>query len=82
MFRWLTLAVLLSALGISAVFRRRARQTGETIARVQEGRALMAGRALVIGSHLRSIQAQGSTFAASRTRSQFSPRIFLTRSGP
>lgn len=47
MFRLLTLLVPLSALAISVTYRRRARQSGETIERGRETGALRAMRALV-----------------------------------
>jgi protein-S-isoprenylcysteine O-methyltransferase Ste14 len=47
MFRWFALAALLACLGISAYYRRRARQEGETIPRRRETPLLLAGRALV-----------------------------------
>ncbi len=47
MFRWFAAAVLLSAVGISSFYRRRARQAGEVIARRRESPALIAGRLLL-----------------------------------
>jgi len=47
MFRWFALAVLVSCLGISAYYRRRARAEGETIPRRREAPWLLAGRAFV-----------------------------------
>jgi protein-S-isoprenylcysteine O-methyltransferase Ste14 len=47
MYRWLILGVLLSALGTSGYFRRRARIEGGTIGRREEGALLVALRALV-----------------------------------
>ncbi len=47
MYRWLTLAVIVAALGISTYFRRRARLAGDVIERRREGAVVMAGRAAV-----------------------------------
>jgi protein-S-isoprenylcysteine O-methyltransferase Ste14 len=47
MFRWWTLVVLMAAVGSSGYYRRRARQTGPTIARREEGAAMIAGRLVV-----------------------------------
>jgi protein-S-isoprenylcysteine O-methyltransferase Ste14 len=47
MFRWLMLAVLVSALGVSGYHRARARRQGETIARSSEGALFVTLRALV-----------------------------------
>lgn len=46
-FRWLILAVLLACMGISAVFRHRARREGGVIERRREGAAMMVARAIV-----------------------------------
>lgn len=46
MFRWVALVVLFGSVGISAYYRRRARLEGGTIARRQEGGAVLAARAL------------------------------------
>lgn len=45
MFRWFALAAFAGCLGISAFYRIRARQQGETIARRRESASLIAGRA-------------------------------------
>lgn len=47
MSRWLTLAVLLSALTVSGYHRARGRSGGETVARRREGPLLLALRALM-----------------------------------
>ena len=47
MFRWITLAVLVSAVAISGVHRRRARARSGTIPRAREEPLLIAGRLLV-----------------------------------
>ena len=47
MFRWLILAVLLSALTVSGYHRARARRVGETIARRREGPLFLALRGLM-----------------------------------
>lgn len=47
MFRWLTLAVLLSALTVSGYHRARARLGGETVARRREGPLFLVVRGLV-----------------------------------
>ncbi len=47
MFRWLILAVLLSALTVSGYHRARARVGGETVARRREGPLFLALRALM-----------------------------------
>ncbi len=47
MFRWLILGILLTAIGTSGYFRRRARVDGGTIARREEGASLVALRAVV-----------------------------------
>lgn len=47
MFRWFALAAFVGCMGISAFYRRRARQQGETIARRRENPLLIAGRAVV-----------------------------------
>lgn len=47
MFRWLILGILLSAIGTSGYFRRRARVDGNTIARREEGASFVALRAVV-----------------------------------
>lgn len=47
MFRWLALVVLVSAVGISGVHRRRARSRSGTIRRAKEEPSLIAGRLLV-----------------------------------
>lgn len=47
MFRWFALAAFMGCMGISAFYRHRARQEGETIARRRESRGLIAGRAVV-----------------------------------
>lgn len=47
MFRWLILAVLLSALTVSGYHRARARRGGETVARRREGWHLLALRGLM-----------------------------------
>jgi protein-S-isoprenylcysteine O-methyltransferase Ste14 len=46
-FRWLALAAFVGCLGISAFYRLRARQQGETIARRRESPSLIAGRAVI-----------------------------------
>jgi protein-S-isoprenylcysteine O-methyltransferase Ste14 len=46
-FRWLILGILLTAIGTSGYFRRRARVDGGTIARREEGASLVALRAVV-----------------------------------
>jgi protein-S-isoprenylcysteine O-methyltransferase Ste14 len=47
MFRWITLAILVTSLGVSGYYRRRARRDGETIERTREGPALLAVRLFV-----------------------------------
>jgi protein-S-isoprenylcysteine O-methyltransferase Ste14 len=47
LFRWLFIAIFLSTFFVSGYFRRRARQSGETIARVREGRATLLARLLL-----------------------------------
>jgi protein-S-isoprenylcysteine O-methyltransferase Ste14 len=47
MFRWLSLVVLAGALCVSGTLRHRARRSGQTISRRQEGGLWMAMRALV-----------------------------------
>jgi len=47
MFRWWTLILLLAAVGSSGYYRRRAHKISGPIARSSEGRAMVAGRALV-----------------------------------
>jgi protein-S-isoprenylcysteine O-methyltransferase Ste14 len=47
MFRWFALAAFVGCLGISATYRLRARQQGETIARRRESPMLITGRAVV-----------------------------------
>ena len=47
MFRWIALAILVTSLGVSGYYRRRARRDGETIERTREGPALLAVRLLV-----------------------------------
>jgi protein-S-isoprenylcysteine O-methyltransferase Ste14 len=47
MFRWFILGILLSAMGTSGYFRRRARVQGGTIARRSEGTALVVARVVV-----------------------------------
>jgi hypothetical protein len=47
MFRWLTLALLLGAVGVSGYHRWRARQHGEVIPRGREGALLVALRSAV-----------------------------------
>ncbi len=47
MFRWIALAILVTALGTSGYFRRRARIEGGTIARSAEGAAFVATRVIV-----------------------------------
>ncbi len=44
-FRWLALATVIGALGISVYYRRRARRTGDVVARRREGVGLMLARA-------------------------------------
>ena len=46
-FRWLALALLVTAIGLSGFHRRRARIASETIARSRESAPLIAGRLLV-----------------------------------
>jgi protein-S-isoprenylcysteine O-methyltransferase Ste14 len=46
-FRWLSLAILLGTVGVSGYYRRLARQSRETIARLREGRLVLAMRMLV-----------------------------------
>jgi protein-S-isoprenylcysteine O-methyltransferase Ste14 len=46
MFRWLTLVIVASVFAISAYYRHRARQTGETIARRREGALFVLLRAV------------------------------------
>lgn len=46
MFRWLALVIVASVFAISAYYRRRARQTGETIARRREGALFVLFRAV------------------------------------
>jgi len=46
MFRWLALVIVASVFAISAYYRRRARQTGETIARRREGALFVLLRAV------------------------------------
>jgi protein-S-isoprenylcysteine O-methyltransferase Ste14 len=46
-FRWFALAAFGGCLGISAFYRLRARQQGETIARRRESPSLIAGRAVI-----------------------------------
>lgn len=47
MFRWFILGILLSAMGTSGYFRRRARVEGGTIARSSEATALVVARVVV-----------------------------------
>jgi protein-S-isoprenylcysteine O-methyltransferase Ste14 len=47
MFRWFILGILLSAIGTSGYFRRRARVEGGTIARRAEGAGFVAARTIV-----------------------------------
>ena len=47
MFRWFIIGILLSAIGTSGYFRRRARVEGGTIARRSEGTALVVARVVV-----------------------------------
>ncbi len=47
MYRWLTLVVTATALGITTYFRRRARLAGDVIERRREGGVVLAGRAAV-----------------------------------
>lgn len=47
MFRWLALGAFVATLGISVVYRHRARRSGETIERRLEGARMMALRLLV-----------------------------------
>src|SRR5262245_29944584 len=47
MFRWLTLAIFLAAIGTSTVHRARARRATGTIPRSRESGSLRAARALV-----------------------------------
>lgn len=47
MFRWLVLTALVGTMSISAHYRRRARQEGETIDRAREGPLLMVARAFI-----------------------------------
>ena len=44
-FRWLALATVIGALGISVYYRHRARRTGDVVARRREGVGLMFARA-------------------------------------
>ena len=46
-FRWLFISIFLGTLSISGYFRRRARQSGETISRVSEGKLSLLARLLV-----------------------------------
>ena len=46
LFRWLFVAIFVTAFSISGYFRRRARQSGETISRVSEGRLGLLARLL------------------------------------
>ncbi len=46
-FRWLFVAVLAAAFGLSAFYRHRARKIGGTIARRREGAPAMAARAVI-----------------------------------
>ena len=45
-FRWLALAAMLGALGISVYYRHRARRTGDVVARRREGVGLMLAKAI------------------------------------
>ena len=47
MFRWFAVAILLSAIGTSGYYRRRARLGSETVARCREGGFFLALRAFV-----------------------------------
>jgi len=47
MYRWFAAIVLVSAIGISGFYRRRARLSGEVIARRREGGLLIFGRAVI-----------------------------------
>ncbi len=44
MFRWIVLVVLVANIGISGYFRHKARQSGETIGRTEEGALLVVMR--------------------------------------
>ena len=46
-FRWLALVSVIGALGTSIYYRRRARQTGDVIARRREGVGLVLGRIVI-----------------------------------
>jgi len=46
LFRWLFIAIFLSTFFVSGYFRRRARQSGEAIPRLREGRATLVARLL------------------------------------
>lgn len=46
-FRWLFIAIFLSTFLVSGYFRRRARQSGEVIARLREGRGTLLARLLL-----------------------------------
>lgn len=46
LFRWLFIVIFLGTFGISAYFRRRARQSGETISRAREGKRVLLARML------------------------------------
>lgn len=60
MFRWLILAVLLSALTVSGYHRARARRGGETVARRREGWTFLALRGLMALALLGAILAHAA----------------------